>query len=129
MLKERYGHPTDAESLKSFATLAAYRDGGIFATHFRGSSGWERHPHGDEVVQILEGATRFDILVDEVMQSLELSAGMLVVVPKGCWHRFASESGVKVLTTELMWITLPPSGPMSFTASWVVSRRPSTFKS
>jgi mannose-6-phosphate isomerase-like protein (cupin superfamily) len=49
-------------------------------------------------VQILEGATRFDILVDEVMQSLELSAGMLVVVPKGCWHRFASESGVKVLT-------------------------------
>jgi mannose-6-phosphate isomerase-like protein (cupin superfamily) len=32
------------------------------------------------------------------MQSLELSAGMLVVVPKGCWHRFESESGVKVLT-------------------------------
>ena len=98
MLKERHGHPTDAESLKSFATLAAYRDGGIFATHFRGSSGWERHPHGDEVVQILAGATRFDILVDEVMQSLELSAGMLVVVPQGCWHRFESESGVKVLT-------------------------------
>ena len=98
MLKERYGHPTDAESLKSFATLAAYRDGGIFATHFRGSSGWERHPQGDEVVQILEGATRFDILVDEVLQSLELSAGMLVVVPQGCWHRFESASGVKVLT-------------------------------
>jgi len=34
LLKERYGHPTDAESLQSFATLAAYRDGGIFATHF-----------------------------------------------------------------------------------------------
>ena len=84
MLKERSGHPTDAESLQSFATLAAYRDGGIFATHFRGSSGWERHPQGDEVVQILEGATRFDILVDEVMQSLDLSAGMLVVVPQGC---------------------------------------------
>src|SRR4029434_474362 len=98
MLKERYGHPTDAESLKSFATLAAYRDGGIFATHFRGSSGWERHPQGDEVVQILEGATRFDIIVDEIMQSLALSAGMLVVVPQGCWHRFESETGVKVLT-------------------------------
>jgi mannose-6-phosphate isomerase-like protein (cupin superfamily) len=98
MLKERYGHPTDAESLQSFATLAAYRDGGIYATHFSGSSGWERHPHGDEVVQILEGATRFDILVDAVMQSLELSAGMLVVVPQGCWHRFTSETGVKVLT-------------------------------
>jgi mannose-6-phosphate isomerase-like protein (cupin superfamily) len=44
------------------------------------------------------GATRFDIIVDEVMQSLELSAGMLVVVPQGCWHRFESETGVKVLT-------------------------------
>ena len=98
MLKERSGHPTDAESLKSFATLAAYRDGGIFATHFRGSSGWERHPHGDEVVQILEGATRFDVIVDEGLQSLELSASMLVVVPKGCWHRFESATGVKVLT-------------------------------
>jgi mannose-6-phosphate isomerase-like protein (cupin superfamily) len=98
LLKERYGHPTDAESQKSFATLAAYRDGGIFATHFRGSSGWERHPHGDEVVQILAGSTRFDILVDDVMQSLALSAGMLVVVPQGCWHRFESETGVKVLT-------------------------------
>ena len=98
MLKERYGHPTDAESLKSFATLAAYRDGGIFATHFSGSSGWERHPHGDEVVQILEGATRFDILVDADLQSLELSAGMLVVVPQGCWQRFESATSVQVMT-------------------------------
>src|SRR5919197_3143883 len=87
LLKERSGHPTDAASQTSFATLAAYRDGGIFATHFRGSSGWERHPNGDEVVQIFEGATRFDMIVEDVVQALELSAGMLVVVPQGCWHR------------------------------------------
>src|SRR6516164_1494640 len=68
LLKERYGHPTDAESLQSFATLAAYRDGGIFATHFSGSSGWERHPQG------------------------------YVVVPQGCWHRFEPATGVKVMT-------------------------------
>src|SRR5919108_3419552 len=80
LLKERSGHPTDAESLKSFARLADYRDGGIFAAHFRGSSGWERHPNGDEVVQILEGATRFDMIVEDVLQALELSAGMMVVV-------------------------------------------------
>lgn len=98
MLKERYGHPSDEESQKSFARLADYRDGGIFATHFSGSSGWERHPNGDEVVQILEGATRFDIIVEDVLQPLELSAGMMVVVPKGCWHRFESETGVKVMT-------------------------------
>ena len=69
-----------------------------FRHAFSRESGWERHPHGDEVVQILEGATRFDIIVEEVMQSLELSAGMLVVVPQGCWHRFESATGVKVMT-------------------------------
>ena len=99
MLKDRYGHPTDEASRKSFAMLSSYRDGGVFAAHFSGNSGWERHPNGDEVVQILEGATRFDIIVDDVMQSLELSAGMLVVVPQGCWHRFESDAGVKVMTT------------------------------
>jgi mannose-6-phosphate isomerase-like protein (cupin superfamily) len=99
MLKERYGHPTDEESKKSFVRLYDYRDGGIFAAHFSGNSGWERHPKGDEVVQILEGFTRVDIIVDDVMQSLELSAGMLVVVPQGCWHRFETEAGVKVMTT------------------------------
>ncbi len=99
MLKERYGHPTDEESRKSFATLSTYRDGGIFVAHFCGNSGWERHPNGDEVVQILEGATQFEVIVDDVMQSLELSAGMMVVVPQGSWHRFQSETGVKVMTT------------------------------
>ena len=83
MLKERYGHPTDAESLKSFATLAAYRDGGIFATHFRGSSGWSGIRKGMRSCRFLRGPHALDILVDEVMQSLELSAGMLVVVPRG----------------------------------------------
>ncbi len=99
MLKERYGHPTDEESRKSFATLSDYRDGGIFVAHFSGNSGWERHPKGDEVVQILEGVTQFEVIVDDVTQSLELSAGMMVVVPQGCWHRFESHAGVKVMTT------------------------------
>ena len=98
MLKDRHGHPTDEASQASFARLSDFRDGGIFAAHFSGSSGWERHPKGDEIVQILEGTTKFDIIVDDVMQSLELSAGMMIIVPQGCWHRFESDTGVKVLT-------------------------------
>ena len=27
-----------------------------------------------------------------------LAGGMLVVVPRGCWHRFQSQEGVTVLT-------------------------------
>ena len=99
MLTERFGHPDDEESRKSFATLSEYRDGGIYAAHFSGDSGWERHPNGDEVVQILEGITRFNVIVDDEIQSMELSAGMMVIVPQGCWHRFQSETGVKVMTT------------------------------
>ena len=98
MLEGRGAHTTEEEAQASIAHLADFRDGGIFAAHFSGSSGWERHSKGDEIVQILDGATRFDIIVDEEMQSLELEAGMLLVVPKGCWHRFVSERGVKVMT-------------------------------
>lgn len=98
MLEGRGAHTTEEEAQASFASLADFRDGGIFAAHFSGSSGWERHPKGDEIVQILDGATRFDIITDEGMQSLTLTAGMLLVVPKGCWHRFESEHGVKVMT-------------------------------
>ena len=98
LLENRGSHTTEEEAQDSFATLAEFRDGGIFAAHFSGTSGWERHPKGDELVQILEGSTRFDIIIDEEIETLELSAGMMLVVPQNCWHRFDSENGVKVMT-------------------------------
>ena len=98
MLRDRGPHTTEEEAQASIAKLADFRDGGVFASHFSGKHGWERHPKGDEIVQILQGTTQFDIIIDDVMQSFELSAGMLLVVPKGCWHRFESEHGVKLLT-------------------------------
>ena len=81
-----------------FATLAAFRDGGIFAGSFEGDSAWERHRKGDELVQVLAGRTRLTILTDEGPQVLEMTAGMLTVVPQGCWHRFSAPEGVTVLT-------------------------------
>ena len=53
---------------------------------------------GDGLVQILDGNTEFDILVDGEKQTLSLRGGSLLVVPQGCWHRFRSQSGVTVLT-------------------------------
>ena len=97
-LEGRGPHTTEEEAQGSFRKLADYRDGGLFAAHFSGSSGWERHPKGDEIVQILEGSTRFDIIVDDKIETCELGAGALLVVPQGCWHRFTSEDGVKVMT-------------------------------
>ena len=97
-LEGRGPHTTEEEAQGSFRKLADYRDGGLFAAHFSGSSGWERHPKGDEIVQILEGSTRFAIIVDDKIESHRLGAGALLVVPQGCWHRFTSEDGVKVMT-------------------------------
>ena len=98
LLQGRGAHTTEAEAQASFAKLADFRDGGIFAAHFSGSSGWERHPKGDETVQILEGQVSFDIIIDDEIHALDLKAGMMLVVPQNCWHRFTSETGVKVLT-------------------------------
>ena len=97
-LEGRGPHTTEKEAQASFRKLAEFRDGGLFAANFSGTSGWERHLKGDEIVQILEGSTRFDIIVDDKVETYELEAGALLVVPQGCWHRFTSEKGVKVMT-------------------------------
>ena len=97
-LEGRGAHTTEDEAQASFMSLGDFRDGGLFAASFSGSSGWERHLKGDEIVQIVEGATRLDVIVGDEIESHELTAGMLLVVPQGCWHQFISEHGVKVMT-------------------------------
>jgi hypothetical protein len=52
VLRERDEKTTEAEATAAFAVLAPFRDGGIFAGSFSGESPWERHPNGDELVQI-----------------------------------------------------------------------------
>ena len=54
---------------------------------------------GDEIVQIIEGATTLHLLTAEGKQSLALSAGMMVVVPQNIWHQFEAPEGVCVMTT------------------------------
>jgi mannose-6-phosphate isomerase-like protein (cupin superfamily) len=89
---------TEAEARDAFAVLAPFRDGSIFAGSFSGESPWERHQKGDELVQILEGATTLTIMTESGPQSFKLAAGMIIVVPQGHWHRFHSAERVTVLT-------------------------------
>jgi len=89
---------TEAEKKAAFTTLAQYRDGGIFTGGFSGISQWERHEQGDEIVHVLDGATKLTIITDDGPQAFEMKAGMLVVVPQGCWHRFHSPDGVTIMT-------------------------------
>ena len=98
MLKNRTPTSTDAEREKAFGRPAPYRDGAIFTAKFAGRSAWERHPQGDEIVQIIDGATTLHVITAEGRQSLALKAGMLAVVPQGAWHQFEAPDGVCVLT-------------------------------
>lgn len=100
LLRGRTPQMLEAERKESgaFATLAPYRDGNIFSAKFSGNGAWERHPNGDELVQIVDGATMVHIMTDDGLQSHALKAGMVVVVPQGTWHRFESRDGVTLIT-------------------------------
>ena len=98
MLRGRRPDMPEDEVEDTFVTLVETQDGGVYAGSFQGESAWERHGNGDELVQVLDGATRLTIMTDDGPQVLEMSAGMLTVVPQGCWHRFESAEGVTVMT-------------------------------
>lgn len=83
---------------KAFAAVAAYRDGAVYVGHYSGSSEWERHPRGDEIVMALAGQTSVVLLQHGAEQRIRLAANELLVVPRNTWHRFEGSSDLKVLS-------------------------------
>ena len=98
VLRNRTPDTQGPEADAAFATLAETRNGGVFAGSFEGESPWERHVNGDELVHVLYGETRLTILTGNDRAVLEMTAGMVTVVPQGCWHKFHAPAGVTVLT-------------------------------
>jgi mannose-6-phosphate isomerase-like protein (cupin superfamily) len=99
MLRGRTPETSEAERAGAFARLAPYRDSAINLAKFQGEGPWERHPNGDEIVQIVDGAVTFHMMTEDGPRSYPLVAGMVVIVPQGAWHRFAAPDGVSLLTT------------------------------
>ena len=97
-LRGRTPETPAAEREGAFATLAPYRDGAIFTGKFAGDSAWERHPNGDEIVQIVDGAATLHVMGEDGPQSFALSAGMVAIVPQNAWHRFEAPDGVSLMT-------------------------------
>ncbi len=96
--RKHRGRRGGPEADAAFATLAETRNGGVFAGSFEGESPWERHVNGDELVHVLDGETRLTILTGNDRTVLQMKAGMVTVVPQGCWHKFHAPAGVTVLT-------------------------------
>ena len=66
--------------------------------HYSGSSEWERHQNGDELVLAIDGSTTIVLLVEGAEQRIRLGNGELVVVPAGVWHRFEESISLKVMS-------------------------------
>jgi mannose-6-phosphate isomerase-like protein (cupin superfamily) len=98
MLRNRTPTSPEAERKGASARVATYRDGAIFTAKFAGLSAWERHPQGDEIVQIVDGATTLHVMTSQGRESVALTAGMLAVVPQNMWHQFEAPNGVCVMT-------------------------------
>ena len=93
------GRTIHTDTKGTFARVSDYRDGGIFTGGFSGTSQWERHPSGDEIVQILKGAVTLTLKSRDKIENVDLTAGMIAIVPQNTWHQFNAPDGVTLMTT------------------------------
>ena len=100
MMQRRRPESTEAErkATGAFVTFAPYRDGNIYGAKFAGEAAWERHPNGDELVQIVDGACTMHLMTDAGLESHDVTAGTTVVVAQNTWHRFSAPNGVSIVT-------------------------------
>ena len=100
MMRDRRPQSTEAErkATGAFVTLAPYRDGNIYSAKFSGVAAWERHPNGDELVQIVDGACTMHLMTEAGLESHQVTAGTTIVVPQNTWHRFSAPNGVSIVT-------------------------------
>jgi quercetin dioxygenase-like cupin family protein len=64
---------------------------------YSGLTPWERHPDGDELLHVLEGAVDVTVLTDDGPRQVSLDAGAVFVCPKGLWHRQLPRPSVTML--------------------------------
>jgi mannose-6-phosphate isomerase-like protein (cupin superfamily) len=108
----------------AFRTLSPFRDGNLFSAKFAGNGAWERHPNGDELVQVVDGAATLHVMTGEGPQAYKLKAGMLVIVPQGAWHRFEAPDGVCLMTATpkpTEHLTADVADPQALTADQLSS--------
>jgi quercetin dioxygenase-like cupin family protein len=89
---------TERKATGAFVTLAPFRDGNLYSAKFSGRAAWERHPNGDELVHIVDGSCTVQLMTDGGLESHEVGAGTVIVVPQNTWHRFHAPRGVSIVT-------------------------------
>jgi quercetin dioxygenase-like cupin family protein len=62
-----------------------------------GTSPWEIHPDGDELLHVLEGHADITILTEDGPVVTAVRTGSCIVVPRGHWHRHTLHGRVQEL--------------------------------
>lgn len=100
-IANRGPHTTEDEVFGAFRSLGVgdFKNADLYSSGFDSNAGWEHHSAGDELVPVIAGAPVFDIIVKDEIETLQLTSGNVVIVPKGCWQRFRSADDVTLMTT------------------------------
>ena len=62
-----------------------------------GSSPWERHPNGDELLLVTDGELEIEVLqADGSAERAVIPEGGLFVVPRAHWHQLTAKQSVTV---------------------------------
>lgn len=63
-----------------------------------GSSPWERHTNGDELLYVTDGHVSIEVLEDDgSSMKFEIGEGQLFTVPTGKWHQLSATESVNIM--------------------------------
>ena len=62
-----------------------------------GSSPWERHNNGDELLYVVDGEVDIEVLGGDEPFKATLRQGALFVVPRGRWHQLTAQAAVNIM--------------------------------
>jgi mannose-6-phosphate isomerase-like protein (cupin superfamily) len=73
----------------AFHEFVAFNNGhfAVFRASGAGDGPWEMHPDTDELLFALQGSVTVELFGDAGKERVALTAGSLLVVPRGRWHR------------------------------------------
>ncbi|HEX2590988.1 MAG TPA: cupin domain-containing protein [Rhizomicrobium sp.] len=74
--------------------------GGTLVTVHTGEgdwTSWEMHPHGDEVLVVLEGHARMIFERPDGDEEHALAPGTTLIIPAGTWHMAREQKGLRTL--------------------------------
>ncbi len=105
---------TEADAMAAVRSLGSFNQATLGVTRFSGLTPWERHPDGDELLYVVEGAVEVTLLTNERALTISVATGSLFVVPRDVWHRQQARDRAALLfvtgATDISWADDPRNG-------------------